>query len=183
MRLLATLILCAPLLAQSFQIVPSTAPRGGAGSLLITLTSPAGKEPVALQWKLMLGTEVTAAKEDIAAGAAATTADKVVECGPVTRTGAGRLNLQLHPRWWTKANRQWHDLSRKIQGQTEGGSAQGGGSNLGRHRRVGAVEPGAEDEPCTGRGQYYHSLSAMMRTDDRTVTGTAASRFTESFAT
>jgi hypothetical protein len=72
------------LFAQTLQIVPSTAPRGGAGSLLITLTSQARKEPVALQWKIMLGTEVTAAAEDIVAGDAATTADKAVVCAPVT---------------------------------------------------------------------------------------------------
>jgi hypothetical protein len=83
MRFLAILIFCTPLFAQSFLIVPSTAPRGGAGSLLITLIS-AGKEPVALQWKMMLGTEVTAAVEDIVAGDAAKTAGKAVVCAPVT---------------------------------------------------------------------------------------------------
>ena len=85
MRFLATLVLCSPLVAQTFQIVPSTAPRGGTGSLLITLISPAGKEPVAMQWKIMLGTEVTAAVEDIKAGDAATTADKAVVCAAVTK--------------------------------------------------------------------------------------------------
>lgn len=84
-RFLATLVLCSPLVAQTFQVVPSMAPRGGTGSLLITLISPAGKEPVALQWKIMLGTEVTAAVEDIKAGDAATTADKAVVCAPVTK--------------------------------------------------------------------------------------------------
>jgi len=85
MRFLATLVLCSPLVAQTFQIVPSTAPRGGTGSLLITLISPAGKEPVALQWKIMLRTEVTVAVEDIKAGEAAKTADKAVVCAPVTK--------------------------------------------------------------------------------------------------
>jgi hypothetical protein len=77
--------------AQTVQIVPSAAPRGGAGSLLVTLIAPAGKEPVALQWKMMLGTEVTAAKKDIVAGPAATTADKAVECAPVTESGQESL--------------------------------------------------------------------------------------------
>lgn len=39
------------------------AARGGTGTLLIAFVSPAGKEPIALQWKIALGTEVTAAGE------------------------------------------------------------------------------------------------------------------------
>jgi hypothetical protein len=80
MRCLIILAFYSPLLAQSFQIVPSTAPHGGAGSLLITLTSPAGKEPVALQWKIALGSEVAAEPTDIVAGDAATTAGKAATC-------------------------------------------------------------------------------------------------------
>ena len=38
-----------------------------------------------MQWKIMLGTEVTAAVEDIKAGDAATTADKAVVCAAVTK--------------------------------------------------------------------------------------------------
>jgi hypothetical protein len=97
MRLLATLILLttlmfsSPLLAQSLQIVPSTAPRGGNGSLLVTLASPTGKEPIALQWKIALGTEVTAAREDLIAGDAATGAGKTLTCGPVSGPGQAGL--------------------------------------------------------------------------------------------
>src|ERR1700759_4634879 len=85
MKFLATLLFSAPLLAQSFQIVPSTAPHGGNGSLLITLNSPAGKEPLGLQWKLLLGTGVTAALQDIVAGDAATAAGKGVTCAPADK--------------------------------------------------------------------------------------------------
>jgi hypothetical protein len=84
-RLFATLVFCSTLVAQTFQVVPSTAPRGGTGSLLITLVSPEGKEPVALQWKILLGTEVTAAAEDIVVGEAAKTADKVLACALVAK--------------------------------------------------------------------------------------------------
>ena len=85
MRFLATIVVCAPLAAQSFQIVPSTAAPGGSGTLIVTLSSPAGREPVALQWKIELGTEVTAAKADIEAGNAATTAGKSVTCAPASK--------------------------------------------------------------------------------------------------
>lgn len=85
MKFLAIFALCTPLAAQSFQIVPSTAPRGGSGSLLITLSAPAGKEPVALQWKIALGTEATAALADIVAGAAATAAGKAIHCAPASK--------------------------------------------------------------------------------------------------
>jgi hypothetical protein len=86
-RFLAIFVFCLPLLAQSFQIVPSRAPRGGTGSLLITFVSPAGKEPVALQWKIALGTEVTAAAEDLTAGDAAKAADKALVCAPASARG------------------------------------------------------------------------------------------------
>jgi hypothetical protein len=63
------------------------APRGGTGSLLVTLVSPAGKEPVALQWKIALGTEVTAAGGDLVAGDAAGAAGKVLACAPAKGAG------------------------------------------------------------------------------------------------
>ncbi len=84
MRFFAILALSSTLFAQTFQIVPSTAPRGGAGSLLITFVSPAGTEPVALQWKIQLGTDLTAAAQDIVAGEAAKAADKSVTCAAAT---------------------------------------------------------------------------------------------------
>jgi hypothetical protein len=84
-RFLAILVVCSPLCAQIFQIVPSTAPRGGAGSLLITFVSPAGKEPISLQWRVTLGAEVTAAVGDIVAGDAAIAVQKTLVCAPVTK--------------------------------------------------------------------------------------------------
>jgi hypothetical protein len=90
MRFLASLLFCGPLLAQSFQIVPSAATPGGSGSLLITLTSPAGKEPVALQWKITIETEVTVGAADIVAGDAATAAGKTVTCAPDGKAEGGK---------------------------------------------------------------------------------------------
>jgi hypothetical protein len=90
MRLLATLIplmFCSPLLAQNFQIVPSTAPRGGSGSLLITFASPKGREPIALQWKIALGTQVTVAQGDLIAGDAVTEAGKALTCSSAKAPG------------------------------------------------------------------------------------------------
>jgi hypothetical protein len=79
-KFLATFLVCLPLFGQAFQIVPSTAPHGGGSSLLITFISPGGKQPVALQWKIMLGAEVTAAREDFVAGDAAVAAHKALAC-------------------------------------------------------------------------------------------------------
>ncbi len=64
------------------------APRGGTGSLLITFATPAGKEPVALQWKIAFGAGVTAAARDLAAGDAAGTAGKVLACAPTQGGGS-----------------------------------------------------------------------------------------------
>ncbi len=89
MKLLATLVFCSPLCAQTLQIVPSTAPHGGKGSLLITLSAPAGKAPVALQWKLTLSAELTATAEDILPGNAASAAEKSVVCAPAAPHGQG----------------------------------------------------------------------------------------------
>lgn len=87
MRFLAILVLSSPLLAQTFQIVPSMAARGRTGSLLVTLVSPAGKEPLALQWRIALGTEVTASGEDLVAGEAAGAAAKALACAPARGAG------------------------------------------------------------------------------------------------
>jgi hypothetical protein len=91
MRFLATLLFCPLLVAQTFRIVPSMAPGGGGGSLLVTLSSPPGKEPVAAQWKITLGAEVTAAAGDIVVGDAATAAGKSVTCAPAAKTGQNGL--------------------------------------------------------------------------------------------
>jgi hypothetical protein len=100
MRFLASLIslmFCYPLLAQNFQIVPSIAVRGGSGTLLVTFASPAGKEPIALQWKIALGTQVTAPREDFIAGDAALDAGKTLTCGPAAtpREGGSIYNCIL----------------------------------------------------------------------------------------
>jgi len=95
MRFLASLIFlnavmfCSPLLAQNFQIVPSIASRGGSGTLLVTFASPAGKQPIALQWKIALGTQVRAAREDLIVGDAAVEAGKTLTCSSAATPGQG----------------------------------------------------------------------------------------------
>jgi hypothetical protein len=84
-RFITILVVCSSLWAQTFQIVPSTAPRGGTGSLLVTFVSPAGNEPISLQWKVNLGTEVTAVVGDLVAGDSAKAAQKTLVCAPATK--------------------------------------------------------------------------------------------------
>ena len=86
-RFAVILALCSPIFAQTLQIVPSMAPRGGTGSLLITFASPTGKAPVALQWKIAFGNGVTAAAGNLAAGEAAGAAGKVLACAPAKDGG------------------------------------------------------------------------------------------------
>jgi hypothetical protein len=87
MRFLISLAVCSTLCAQTFQIVPSMTLHGKAGSLLVGIISPAGQEPIALQWRMLLGAEVTAAAGDIVAGDAATASNKVLTCAPVPKPG------------------------------------------------------------------------------------------------
>jgi hypothetical protein len=71
--------------AQSLSVPPSTAKRGGSGSLLLMLDSPPGKAPVALQWKLVFSENVTVALADIASGSAAESAQKALTCSAIAK--------------------------------------------------------------------------------------------------
>jgi hypothetical protein len=88
MRLLVILVASAGMWAQSLQILPF--PPGGRGiaSFQIMLISPAGKEPVALQWKLWVPDGVTVAVSDIIAGSDAEAAQKSITCS-AARDGKG----------------------------------------------------------------------------------------------
>jgi hypothetical protein len=92
MKFFASLSLCAPLVAQTLQIMPSTAAPGKSGSLVTQLDSPAGKEPVALQWTINLGTELTVAAADIVVGDTAGAAGKSVTCAAVAKASQPGLN-------------------------------------------------------------------------------------------
>lgn len=75
--------------AQTLLIPPSMVPRGGSGSLLLTLESPAGKAPLALQWEFTFPPNVAVDLADIVAGSAAESAQKALTCRAVARTKDG----------------------------------------------------------------------------------------------
>ena len=80
--------------AQSLSIPPSAAKRGASGTLLLTLESPPGKAPVALQWEFTFPPNVAVDLADIAAGNAAESAQKALTCRAVEKTkDAGRGSM------------------------------------------------------------------------------------------
>ncbi len=87
------LLLGAPLVAQNFQVKPSSASPGKTGSLVTQLDSPIGKEPVALQWTINMGTELTVTATDIIAGDAASAAGKSVTCAAASKASPSGLNF------------------------------------------------------------------------------------------
>jgi hypothetical protein len=72
--------------AQSLSIPPSTVTRGASGSLLLTLESPPGKAPAALQWEFTFPPNVVVDLADIAAGSSAESAQKALTCRSVEKT-------------------------------------------------------------------------------------------------
>jgi hypothetical protein len=75
--------------AQTLLIPPSMVRRGGSGSLLLTLASPDGKAPVALQWEFNFPPSVVVDAADIASGSAAESTQKTLTCSAVkTKDGA-----------------------------------------------------------------------------------------------
>ncbi len=66
--------------AQTLLIPPSMVARGGSGSLLLTIESPEGKAPLALQWEFTFPTAVAVDLADIVAGSAAESAQKTLTC-------------------------------------------------------------------------------------------------------
>jgi hypothetical protein len=74
-------------LAQSLLIPPSMVTRGGSGSLLLTLKSPEGKAPLALQWEFSFPPNVVVDLADIVAGSAAESTQKAVTCRVVKKDG------------------------------------------------------------------------------------------------
>ena len=73
----------AGLWSQTLSMPPSTVTRGAAGSLLLTLESPQGKAPLALQWEFAFPPNVVVALVDIAVGSAAESVQKALTCRAV----------------------------------------------------------------------------------------------------
>src|SRR5260370_28914373 len=75
--------------AQTLLIPPSMVTRGGSGSLLLTLESPGGKAPLALQWEFTFPPNVALDMADIVARRPAESAQKTLTCTSV-RVKEGR---------------------------------------------------------------------------------------------
>ena len=80
LRFVPLMLWSTTLFAQSLQVPASSADRGAPGTFLITLKSPAGKSPVALQWTLTAPAELMVETSDIRAGMAAESAEKFITC-------------------------------------------------------------------------------------------------------
>jgi hypothetical protein len=80
--------------AQSLLLPPSMVTHGTSGSLLLSLQSPSGKAPVALQWEFTFPSNVVVDLADIVAGSAAESAEKSLTCRAVEqKNGAGQGSL------------------------------------------------------------------------------------------
>jgi hypothetical protein len=66
--------------AQTFLLPPSVVAHGASGTLLLTLQSPSGRAPVALQWEFTFPQNVAVDLADIVAGSAAESAEKSLTC-------------------------------------------------------------------------------------------------------
>ena len=75
----ALLVLASSALAQKLLLVPSIA-QAGAGSILVSLVSPAGKNPVGLQWTIRFEPPVTIELKGISVGETAAAAGKQITC-------------------------------------------------------------------------------------------------------
>jgi hypothetical protein len=75
---------------QSLLMPPSMVARGGSGSLLLTLKSPEGKAPLALQWEFTFPPNVVVEAADIVAGSAAEAGQKMLTCRAVKRNDGGQ---------------------------------------------------------------------------------------------
>lgn len=78
-----------PLWGQSLQVSPVVAARGEAGSFLIKLASPKGKDLVALQWEISAPPEITIDPGNIVAGSVAEGAQKSITCVSVQKQNRG----------------------------------------------------------------------------------------------
>jgi hypothetical protein len=81
--------------AQTLLIPPSRVARGGSGSLLLTLESPAGTAPLALQWEFTFPPNVVVDAPDIVAGSAAGASQKALACRSVKTKDSGQGSVYV----------------------------------------------------------------------------------------
>src|SRR5262245_35018489 len=72
--------------AQILLLPPSVVTHGASATLLLTLQSPPGKAPSALQWEVTFPEEVAVDLEDIIAGSAAQSGEKLLTCRAFEKT-------------------------------------------------------------------------------------------------
>ena len=80
------LLLAVSLKAQVLLLPPSVVRHGASGTLLLTLQSPPGKAPLALQWEITFPQNVAVDLEDMVAGSAAQSAEKLLTCRAFEKT-------------------------------------------------------------------------------------------------
>jgi hypothetical protein len=81
MRLLCAFLICLPVCGQTLRISPLTVRRGATGTLVLSLESPAGKEPVALQFEFLYpAPQLSVDDSGLVVAGAAQTAGKSVTC-------------------------------------------------------------------------------------------------------
>src|SRR5262252_5582308 len=78
--ILLLLLISSAVRPQSMNITPSAAAPGRSGSLLLVMNSPAGKAPLALQWRFTFPEGITVDLRDLVAGGAAESAGKSLTC-------------------------------------------------------------------------------------------------------
>jgi hypothetical protein len=87
--LIVLVLVSFPLWGQSLQISPTAGARQEAGSFLVKLASPKGKELVALQWEISAPPEITIDPRSIVAGSAAEGVGKSLTCVSVQKQNSG----------------------------------------------------------------------------------------------
>ena len=80
------LLACVYLRAQTLLLPPSVVTHGASGTFLLTLQSPSGRAPLALQWEFTFPQNVTVDLADIVAGSAAESAEKSLTCRAFEKT-------------------------------------------------------------------------------------------------
>ena len=80
------LLAFASLRAQTLLLPPSVVTHGASGTLLLTLQSPSGTVPLALQWEFTFPQNVAVDLADIDAGSAAKSAEKSLTCRAFEKT-------------------------------------------------------------------------------------------------
>jgi hypothetical protein len=86
-------ILPAPTFAQALRLSPAAAAPGQTAQIQLSLESPRGNSPTALQWELTIPLQLTLAEDSPSAGAAAQAAAKTLNCAPRTKSQTAQTHV------------------------------------------------------------------------------------------